>query len=185
MHNALSVPLTDQVRIDREEIYDILDQMRATIPGEIKQARWIVKERQEMLAEAKREDRMLGEAREQAVPGGFADRDREAGRAPGSGHHRRLAAPGSRDEARHGGLGRQHPLHGAEPRAVPMPSAVAASDSTSARRRPLSPASPRRSWRKTRSSSAQLFRARIQWKATSASPFPGSLSGSCMTSTRD
>ena len=61
-------PAHDQVRIDREEIYDILDQMRATIPEEIKQARWIVKERQEMLAEAKREgDRILGEAREQAV----------------------------------------------------------------------------------------------------------------------
>src|SRR5438094_9479689 len=42
--------------------------MRATIPEEIKQARWIVKERQEMLAEAKREvDRLLAEAREQAV----------------------------------------------------------------------------------------------------------------------
>ena len=42
--------------------------MRATIPEEIKQARWIVKERQEMLAEAKREcDRLLGEAREQAT----------------------------------------------------------------------------------------------------------------------
>jgi F0F1-type ATP synthase membrane subunit b/b' len=64
VHNAKAVPLTDQVRIDREEIYDILDQMRATIPEEIKQARWIVKERQE----AKREvDRLLAEAREQAV----------------------------------------------------------------------------------------------------------------------
>src|SRR6266566_1592802 len=52
VHNAKAVPLTDQVRIDREEIYEILDQMRATIPEEIKQARWIVKERQEMLAEA-------------------------------------------------------------------------------------------------------------------------------------
>ena len=68
VHNAKAVPLTDQVRIDREEIYDILDQMRATIPEEIKQARWIVKERQEMLAEAKREcDRLIDEAREQAV----------------------------------------------------------------------------------------------------------------------
>ena len=38
VHNAKAVPLTDQVRIDREEIYDILDQMRATIPEEIKQA---------------------------------------------------------------------------------------------------------------------------------------------------
>src|SRR5712691_11385420 len=53
VHNAKAVPLTDQVRIDRDEIYDILDQMQATIPEEIKQARWIVKERQEMLAEAR------------------------------------------------------------------------------------------------------------------------------------
>mgnify|MGYP003351572723 CR=1 FL=1 len=68
VHNARAVPLTDQVRVDREEIYDILDRMRATVPEEIKQARWIVKERTEMLAEAKREqDRLLQEAREQAV----------------------------------------------------------------------------------------------------------------------
>jgi cell division septum initiation protein DivIVA len=66
VHNARPVPLTDQVRVDREEIYDILDQMRATIPEEIKQARWIVKERQEMLEEAKREaERIIKEARDQ------------------------------------------------------------------------------------------------------------------------
>ena len=65
VHNARPVPLTDQVRVDREEIYDLLDQMRATIPEEIKQARWIVKERQEMLAEAKREaERIIKEGRE-------------------------------------------------------------------------------------------------------------------------
>src|SRR3954449_8570147 len=65
VHGAKAVPLTDQVRIDREEIWEILDQMRATIPEEIKQARWIVKERQEMLGEAKREaERIIQEARE-------------------------------------------------------------------------------------------------------------------------
>ena len=68
VHGAKAVPLTDQVRIDREEIWEILDQMRATIPEEIKQARWIVKERQEMLAEAKREaERLVAEARERAA----------------------------------------------------------------------------------------------------------------------
>jgi vacuolar-type H+-ATPase subunit H len=67
IHNARSVPLTDSVMIDREEMYDILDQMRSTIPEEIKQARWIVKERQEMLAEAKQEaERVLSEAQERA-----------------------------------------------------------------------------------------------------------------------
>jgi cell division septum initiation protein DivIVA len=68
IHNARAVPLTDQVRIDREEIYELLDQMRSTIPEEVKQARWIVKERQEMLAEAKREaERILSEAQERAA----------------------------------------------------------------------------------------------------------------------
>ena len=65
VHQAKAVPLTDQVRIDREEIWEILDQMRTTIPEEIKQARWIVMERQEMLGEAKREaERIIHEARE-------------------------------------------------------------------------------------------------------------------------
>jgi cell division septum initiation protein DivIVA len=67
IHNARSVPLTDSVMLDREEIYDLLDQMRSTIPEEIKQARWIVKERQEMLAEAKAEaERIQAEAQEKA-----------------------------------------------------------------------------------------------------------------------
>jgi cell division septum initiation protein DivIVA len=65
VHNAKTMPMTDTVRVDKEEIYDILDQMRATIPEEIKQARWIVKERQEMLAEAKKEaERIIKDARE-------------------------------------------------------------------------------------------------------------------------
>ena len=75
VHNAKAVPLTDQVRIDREEIYDILDQMRATIPEEIKQARWIVKERQEMLADAKSEAERRTSARQARV-----HRQRGAGR---------------------------------------------------------------------------------------------------------
>ncbi len=67
VHNARTVPLTDSVMVDREEIYDLLDQMRSTIPEEIKQARWIVKERQEMLAEAKQEsERVLQEAQDRA-----------------------------------------------------------------------------------------------------------------------
>src|SRR5215217_6429603 len=37
--------------IDRDAAFDIIDQMRQTIPEELKQARWIVKERQAMLDE--------------------------------------------------------------------------------------------------------------------------------------
>jgi cell division septum initiation protein DivIVA len=65
VHGAKQVPLRDQVRVDKKRLYDLLDQMRSTIPEEIEQARWIVKEREEMLAEAKREaERIVEEARE-------------------------------------------------------------------------------------------------------------------------
>src|SRR5215210_4649156 len=68
LDEARPLPLTDQVRVDPEEINELLDAIRATIPEEVKQARWIVKERQEMLAEVRREcDRLLAEARTQAA----------------------------------------------------------------------------------------------------------------------
>jgi hypothetical protein len=63
VHDAKQLRLRGQVRVNREEIYDILDQMRATIPEDVKQARWIVKERQELLAAARREaERIVEEA---------------------------------------------------------------------------------------------------------------------------
>src|SRR4029079_10458520 len=86
VHNAKPVPLTDQVRVDKEEIYDILDQMRATIPEEIKQARWIVKERQEMLAEAQR-----GAARHVQERRGRGCRGRPSARPSGSSRRRASA----------------------------------------------------------------------------------------------
>ncbi len=55
IHNAPDVPLVGEARIDRESVYDILDRMRAIMPEETKQARWIVKEREDLLREAKKE----------------------------------------------------------------------------------------------------------------------------------
>jgi F0F1-type ATP synthase membrane subunit b/b' len=65
VRNAKHVPLSSEVRVDKEKLADLLDQLRVTIPEEIKEARWIVKERGEMLAAAEREaERILGEAHE-------------------------------------------------------------------------------------------------------------------------
>ena len=112
VHNAKTVPMTGTVRVDQEEIYDILDQMRATIPEEIKQARWIVKERQEMLAEAKREaERIVKEARERQTQLDLAAGGHQAGRAPGGGHRRGRPRPRARDPPRRGGLRRRDPQH--------------------------------------------------------------------------
>jgi uncharacterized membrane-anchored protein len=65
VHSVKPVPLRDQVRVDKAKIYDIVDRTRSTILEELKQARWIVKERQEMLAAATHEaERIIKEARE-------------------------------------------------------------------------------------------------------------------------
>lgn len=67
VQNAKALPLSGQVRLDREEIFALLDELRATVPDEVKQARLLVREREQALAEASREaERLLAEAREQA-----------------------------------------------------------------------------------------------------------------------
>src|SRR5215216_5483520 len=54
--------------VDRDAAFDVIDQMRQTIPEELKQARWIVKERQAMLDEARSEsDRIIRSAQEEAL----------------------------------------------------------------------------------------------------------------------
>ena len=137
IHNARPVPLTDQVRVDREEIYDLLDQMRATIPEEIKQARWIVKERQEMLAEAKREaERIVKEAREQqerliSERGGLPP-----GRARRRGDHRGRPRDRAPDPPRRRGLRGRDPLHArGQPREVPLGRAARSRPARRPRRR--------------------------------------------------
>jgi cell division septum initiation protein DivIVA len=65
VHSAKKLPLSDQVLVNRQAIRDILDQMRATIPDEIKEAHWIAQERQDILAQAKREaEQVAAETRE-------------------------------------------------------------------------------------------------------------------------
>lgn len=65
--NARQVPFSDKVMIDREEIFEIIDHLRESVPAEIKEARWIVREKQQHLQEAEKEaQRIIAEAREKA-----------------------------------------------------------------------------------------------------------------------
>ncbi|NTW27910.1 MAG: ATP synthase F0 subunit B [Coriobacteriia bacterium] len=65
--NARGVPFTSNKMVDPDKVYEIIDEIRAQFPDELKQARWIVKERQEMLEEAEKEaNRILEEARDRA-----------------------------------------------------------------------------------------------------------------------
>jgi len=67
MDSARSLPLVRGRLVDVEKVYEIIDEIRSVFPDELKQARWIVKERQEMIEEAEKEaNRILEEARDRA-----------------------------------------------------------------------------------------------------------------------
>jgi len=62
-----AMPFGGSKLVDPEKIYELIDEIRAQFPDELKQARWIVKERQEMLEEAEKEaNRILEEAKARA-----------------------------------------------------------------------------------------------------------------------
>ena len=64
---ARKVPFGSMVLLSEQKLYEVIDEMRSSLPEELKQARWIVKERQEMVNEAEKEsNRIIGEAKERA-----------------------------------------------------------------------------------------------------------------------
>lgn len=52
---ARGVPLSSSVMINRDEVLELIKGMQEALPEEIKQARWVVKDREELLAKARRE----------------------------------------------------------------------------------------------------------------------------------
>jgi cell division septum initiation protein DivIVA len=62
------LPLTSRTLVDEQEILDILDQIRVSIPDELKAARRLTQERDQILADARAEaDRILRDADVQAA----------------------------------------------------------------------------------------------------------------------
>ena len=65
--DAPSMPLSSSPRIDRDDMVARLEEVLARLPGEMRQARWMIKERQEFVAKTRREaDELLESARVQA-----------------------------------------------------------------------------------------------------------------------
>ncbi len=66
VRDAKSMPLSSSVLVNRDEVIAILQEMQENLPEEIKQARWVVKDREELLAKARAEaDRIVEQAREE------------------------------------------------------------------------------------------------------------------------
>jgi len=63
IENGSTLPFSNKVMVDIDEIYNILGEIRVKLPDEIKQAAWIKEERQRILAEAQKDaDTLLSEA---------------------------------------------------------------------------------------------------------------------------
>ena len=64
VRDAKSMPLSSSALLNRDEVLDLIEDLKAALPDEIKQARWVVKDREELLAKARRDaEAMVEQAR--------------------------------------------------------------------------------------------------------------------------
>jgi cell division septum initiation protein DivIVA len=67
VETARPAPLSTHVKVDRDELLDLLDHAIERLPDEVRAARWLMKDRDEFLARTQREaDDILAAARGQA-----------------------------------------------------------------------------------------------------------------------
>ena len=68
VQEAKSMPLSSSVLINQDEVLEIVDEMKRSLPEEIKQARWVVKDREELLVKARAEaDQLVEQARQEQL----------------------------------------------------------------------------------------------------------------------
>ena len=89
INEAKSMPLSSSVLVNRDEVLQMVDEMQESLPEEIKQARWIVKDREDLLAKARADGRAGHRAGARgAAPDGAEGGGRTAGRDRGAGDAR-------------------------------------------------------------------------------------------------
>jgi len=55
IESSIKVPMTKRVLVDEDRLLDMLDRIRTSLPEEIRQAKWIIQEREKVLNETKKE----------------------------------------------------------------------------------------------------------------------------------
>jgi vacuolar-type H+-ATPase subunit H len=68
IEKSTGLPLTGKCLVDREEVFEIISELRLKLPEEIKQAVWINDERQKILQEAKKEANGIVKDAENRIP---------------------------------------------------------------------------------------------------------------------
>ena len=55
VEKSMNIPLTGKCLLDKEEVLEIIKEIRLKLPDDIKQAKWVKEERQRILLEAQKE----------------------------------------------------------------------------------------------------------------------------------
>ncbi len=55
LDSSRAVPFSNKVSVDKEEIYDIIGEVRLKLPNELKQSKWVIEERNKILIDAQKE----------------------------------------------------------------------------------------------------------------------------------
>ena len=67
VETASTVPLTNKIMVDGNELMEIVKEIRISLPDDVQQAKWVRDEKGRILSEAKEEyEKIIVEARKQA-----------------------------------------------------------------------------------------------------------------------
>jgi hypothetical protein len=68
LEDAPGIPMSASVRVNRDELLEVLDEALARLPSEMREARWLLKEREEFRAKTRRDaEEMIAQARSQVA----------------------------------------------------------------------------------------------------------------------
>lgn len=66
LEKAKSMPFSDKVMVDREELFDLITDIRLKMPNEIEQSKWVLDEKNRIIQDAKKEaEQCIKEAEEE------------------------------------------------------------------------------------------------------------------------
>lgn len=55
LDQSRAVPFSNKVSVDKEELYEIINEIRLKLPNELKQSQWVLEERNKILIDAQKE----------------------------------------------------------------------------------------------------------------------------------
>jgi len=55
LDTSRAVPFSNRVSVDKEDLYDLIGEIRMKLPNELKQSKWVIEERNKILIDAQKE----------------------------------------------------------------------------------------------------------------------------------